>query len=215
MMTIYEKVRKVPKEAQKEFNNGRFRGTDINPMWRIKTLTELFGPCGVGWYYERLDKWKEELPNGEVFAFVEIALYIKYNDEWSKPIFGTGGSQLLQNGKKGAYTNDEAYKMATTDAISVACKQLGMGADIYWQTDNTKYSDSKRPDVEKQMYDADATPISRSHAEMLTQKAEQYGIDIASKYGKNTIKELTEGEYGRAMNALASLRKEEGVIGTE
>jgi len=145
MLTIYEQVREVPKEAQKPFDNGRFKGTDINPMWRIKKLTELFGPCGIGWYYERLDKWSETLSSGEVCVFVEIALYVKHEGEWSKPIYGTGGSQLLQMTKKGPYANDEAYKMATTDAISVACKNLGMGADIYWQNDNTKYVDEKKP----------------------------------------------------------------------
>jgi hypothetical protein len=31
--------------------------------------------------------------------------------------------------------------MATTDAISVACKQLGIGADVYWDKDGeSKYS---------------------------------------------------------------------------
>ena len=30
-LDLYNKVREVPKEAQKSFNNGRFSGTDINP----------------------------------------------------------------------------------------------------------------------------------------------------------------------------------------
>ena len=30
--------------------------------------------------------------------------------------------------------------MALTDAISVACKALGFGADVYWQADATKYA---------------------------------------------------------------------------
>jgi hypothetical protein len=29
--------------------------------------------------------------------------------------------------------------MALTDAISVACKALGMGADVYFEKDRTKY----------------------------------------------------------------------------
>jgi hypothetical protein len=33
--------------------------------------------------------------------------------------------------KSGLRTNDEAPKMAVTDALSVACKMLGVGADIY------------------------------------------------------------------------------------
>lgn len=43
-MTIYEQCREVPKDAQKPIAAGRLKGkTDINPMWRIKKLTELFG----------------------------------------------------------------------------------------------------------------------------------------------------------------------------
>ena len=213
MLSIYEKVREVPLSAQKEFNNGRFKGTDINPMWRIKKLTELFGACGIGWYYERLDKWSETLANGEVCVFVEIALYIKQDGEWSKPIFGTGGSQLMQMTKRGAYANDEAYKMATTDAISVACKQLGMGADIYWGADNTKYIDKKKPEVgevEGMMADAENTRISASHVDILRTKASKYGIDVAGKFGKHSIEDMTEAEYGRAMNKLAEMGERNG-----
>lgn len=47
-LEIYEKSRTVPKEAKKSIAGGKLKGkTDINPMWRIKKLTELFGPCGV------------------------------------------------------------------------------------------------------------------------------------------------------------------------
>lgn len=139
-LDIYEECRKVPENAQKPISAGRLKGkTDINPMWRIKKLTELFGPCGIGWYYDVENKWTEEA-GGEIAAFVDINLYIKSGDEWSKPIHGTGGSMLAANEKGGLHLSDECYKMATTDAISVACKQLGIGADVYWNADSTKYS---------------------------------------------------------------------------
>ena len=49
-MTIYESARVVPKEARKSIGGGRLKGmTDITPMWRVKKLTELFGPAGIGW----------------------------------------------------------------------------------------------------------------------------------------------------------------------
>lgn len=134
-MEIYEQGRAVPQEAQKSFNNGRFQGTDINPMWRIKKMTELFGPCGIGWYYEVLSERAEE--HGDVtIAVVDLNLYIRANGEWSKPIYGTGGNVLLKKGQ----TSDEGYKMALTDALSVACKALGIGADIYFGADRTKYT---------------------------------------------------------------------------
>ena len=142
-LDIWEKVRSVPPNAQKSIGGGRLKGmTDINPMWRIKVLTENFGKCGFGWKYEILEKRLETVESGEVAAFVDILLYIKENDVWSDGIPGTGGSMFVAKEKNGLYTSDECYKMALTDAISVACKSLGVGADIYWDEDSTKYDKS-------------------------------------------------------------------------
>ena len=44
--------------------------------------------------------------------------------------------------------NDECFKMALTDAISVSCKALGVGADVYWNKDRTKYDDDDKKVVE-------------------------------------------------------------------
>lgn len=138
-LELYNSVREVPQDAQKPISAGRLKGfTDINPMWRIKCLTERFGPCGFGWYYKTVEKWTETVGD-EVCAFVAIELYVKYEDEWSKPISGTGGSKLATKERSGIYVSDECYKMAATDALSVACKNLGIGADIYWKESNTKY----------------------------------------------------------------------------
>lgn len=137
---IYNQVREVPREACKQFNNGRFSGTDINPMWRIKTLTEQFGPAGLGWYYEVLSERAERVDDTHMMAIVDLNLYVKHEGEWSKPIYGTGGNMILTQTKSGTQVSDEGYKMALTDAISVACKALGIGANVYWQADRTKYT---------------------------------------------------------------------------
>lgn len=139
-LALYERFRNVPKEAQKAFNNGRFSGTDINPMWRIKMLTEEFGPCGLGWYAEVVHRNIEK--SGETMCtFIGLNLYVKYNGEWSKPIYGEGGNTFSSQTKSGyAQISDEAYKMAYTDALSNAAKQLGLGADVWWDKDVTKYT---------------------------------------------------------------------------
>lgn len=146
-MKIYEAVRQCPQEAQREITAGRLKGkTDINPMWRIKTLTEQFGVAGFGWYTETTRKWIERNENtGEAIANVDINLYIKVDGEWSKPIEGTGGAMFISNERSGVYTDDDAYKKAYTDAISVACKAIGMAGDIYWAKDPTKYTAKDAP----------------------------------------------------------------------
>lgn len=140
-MEIYEATRTVPAQALRKIEAGRLKGkSDINPMWRIKSLTEKFGPCGIGWKYTIDRQWLESGGGVEQAAFVNISLYVKFNGEWSDAIPGTGGSSFVTQEPKGPYTSDECYKMALTDAISVACKALGFGADVYWEADKTKYS---------------------------------------------------------------------------
>ena len=140
-LDIYNKAASVPENAKKPISAGRLKGmTDINPMWRIKMLTELFGMCGVGWKYVITEKRIVEGADGAVCAFVDIDLFVKNGDEWSEAIQGTGGSQLVSIERNGKYTNDECFKMALTDALSVACKALGFGADVYWADGRTKYS---------------------------------------------------------------------------
>lgn len=139
-LEIYNKVRSVPPEAQKTITGGKLKGmTDISPMWRIKKLTELFGVCGFGWKTNIVKQWTETGPDGRVCAFCNITLQIKDGDVWSAEIIGTGGNMLTDIEKGEPRTSDEAFKMAYTDALSVACKALGIGADIYFSKDSTKY----------------------------------------------------------------------------
>lgn len=147
---IYNAVREVPDRAKRPILAGRLKGkTDINPMWRIKALTEQFGPCGVGWKYTIDRQWIEAGAGGEQSAFCNISLYIKSGDAWSDAIPGTGGSAFIASERNGLYTSDECYKMALTDAISVACKALGFGADVYWEADRTKYDNPSAPAEEQ------------------------------------------------------------------
>lgn len=152
-MRFYVQVQDTPKEAQKSFNNGRFTGTDINPMWRIKMLTQMFGPAGIGWWTEDEQYIFEPCTDtGEIAVF--CTLHLLYRDpetgEISHPVSGIGGNKFLVSQRNGKYCNDEAYKMAYTDALSIACKSLGFSHDIYYQADRTKYTMSGDTQPEKQ-----------------------------------------------------------------
>lgn len=138
-LALYNRVREVPAEAKKEINAGRLKGkTDINPLWRIQTLTREFGPAGVGWYTEIADS-HIEVSGNEKAIYLHLRLYTKQGNEWSKPIEGFGGAMIISQEKSGLYFDDDAYKKAYTDAISQACRSLGIGADVYWANDATKY----------------------------------------------------------------------------
>ena len=187
-MEIYDRVRAVPDEAKKAISAGRLKGmTDINPMWRIKKLTEEFGPCGIGWWTKVTDRWTETVGD-ETCAFVDLELYVKVGDEWSKPITGSGGSKLATKERSGIYVSDECYKMAETDALSVACKKLGIGADVYFSADRTKYS---------QPVD-DSKKIGVNDVKILMDYLQKNGISsqkIIDRYRVKALSDLTQKRY--------------------
>ena len=188
-LELYTAFRNVPDKAQRAITGGRLKGkTEINPMWRIKALTEVFGPCGIGWKYEIVRKWLEPCEKtGETAAFVDINLYFvdKTTGAWSEAIPGTGGSMFCANERSGPNCSDECYKMALTDALSVAAKALGVGADIYWQADATKYTAN-----------TGATPQAPAAGKPICPICKRPLQGIKFKSGKTLTLEQAQAEYG-------------------
>ena len=179
-LRYYELLRKVPDYALKQIGAGRLKGmSDINPVYRIKAMTEAFGPCGIGWKYVITKQWLETYGQ-EVKAFCNIDLFIKVDGEWSDAIPGTGGSSLVAMERSGAYVSDEAYKMALTDALSVAMKALGVAADVYYSKDKVGQFDTK---YEQQSYVAQQ-PVQQQPAPQQSVQpqvtAEQVMAEIAA-----------------------------------
>ena len=189
-LSLYNKFRVVPQEAKKTIKGGKLNGfTDINPMWRIKMLTEEFGECGFGWYYEEVERWKETCGQ-EVAVFIKIHLYTKRDNVWSAPIVGIGGSKMVQLFKGGEVIDfsDEAYKMALTDAISIACKALGMAADVYFASDRTKYDQpvqQSQPTPAKVAKKVEQPPYSPVSDENMRAMAAKYAKGIPSTTGQD------------------------------
>ena len=181
-MDFWEKYREVPENALKPFDNGKFKGTDINTIWRMKCLTEYFGMCGFGWYYTVKRLWTETCgESSDIFAFAEIELFVKVNGEWSKPISGTGGNKLVRETKSsGLSTSDEAYKMAITDAIGVACKNLGMG--IGKMTAQNTLRRTKREDLINLSRKTKTTEITANLSLKRKKRLQQYAKQCITNY---------------------------------
>lgn len=96
-------------------------------------MTEIFGLCGVGWKYTIDRKWLEKGGDEDkICAFVDVSVFVKVDGAWSDAVPGTGGNVYTTKESSGkVHTSDECFKMALTDALSVAMKALGVGADVY------------------------------------------------------------------------------------
>lgn len=144
-LRFYNQGCEVPPDALKPIKAGRLRGmSDVNPMWRMKRMTEIFGPCGFGWRYTIDRQWNETYGDS-VKCFCNVSLYVRdpETSEWSEAIPGTGGSAIVSKEKDGYYVNDEGYKMALTDALSIAMKPLGIGGNIWYGPKAKGHNESK------------------------------------------------------------------------
>lgn len=144
-LRFYTRACEVPTDALKKILAGRLKGmSDVNPMWRMKRMTEIFGPVGFGWKYT-IDRFWTEAYGEEVKCFCNVSLYVRdpESKEWSDAIQGCGGSAIVSLEKNGRYVNDEGYKMALTDALSIAMKPLGIGGNIWYGSKATGHNESK------------------------------------------------------------------------
>lgn len=146
-MRYWDKVKAPPLTALKKISGGRMNGkTDISPMWRIQAMTEIFGPCGEGWKYTIDRLWTEPGVQGEVMAFALVSISFRIGEGWSESVQGIGGNMLIAKESAGLRSSDEAYKMAVTDALSVAFKSLGVAAEVYLGNfDGSKYVSREEP----------------------------------------------------------------------
>lgn len=146
-LEIWNKLGKTDPDLTKSFDNGRFKGTAISPVYCYSKMTEAFGPIGKGWKAE-FKKDRFPLPNGEIMIFVDCALYTKEGDKWSEPIMGSGGDYIYRLTKNGPKADDDAEKKACTDAITNAMKFLGMSADVHMgKFDDVRYVENLKEEM--------------------------------------------------------------------
>jgi hypothetical protein len=222
-MKIYESLATPPNDAVKTIGAGKLKGfSDINPQWRYEALTNLFGPCGIGWKYT-IDEWHtQEVSTGELMIFVKVSLYIvdKESGHWSEPIPAFGGDYIIKKDKNGIHGNDEAMKMAVTDALGTACKMIGVAADIYRGLIAKGASDSKyarreyqqsQPAVNNGQDEMRKKALAKLSEEMkrLNVFKEEVSALAGVKYGKLSTSEMSTTEICDFANNLEAYIKEQ------
>lgn len=158
LMTVWEALCRTDPRHTKRFKRaGGFEGTALKPIWVEKRLTEVFGPCGHGWGTRPPVYTTQPGANNELLVFCNITgWYLRDGNVYE--VHGAGGDKIIRyvaaNEKykrpERWESNDEAYKMAMTDATLNAFKHVGVGADIHLgQFDDNKYVESVAREFEE------------------------------------------------------------------
>lgn len=218
-LRFYEQGCEVPQDALKEIKAGRLKGmSDVNPMWRMKRMTEIFGPCGIGWKYTIDRQWVEPYGN-EVKCFCNVSLYVRDPEtkEWSDAIPGNGGSAIVSSERNGPYVNDEGYKMALTDALSIAMKPLGIGANIWYGPkakghNESKYESYTTEQQEKQSVPPqnDAAILAQALSELDAVKSQKEFEQVWQKWATSAHRSICHNGtvfYNKACEKMQSLKQ--------
>lgn len=187
----WNKLKTPPPSALKRINGGRLKGmTDINPQWRLEAMTEVFGPCGIGWKYSIEKLWTEQGNGEEILAFALVQVQTFDGEKWSEPVPGIGGNKLVSTESRGTHNNDEAFKMAVTDALSVALKALGVASDIYaglW--DGSKYNQRPEDMVSQDQLNSLKLKYSKVHSSELEGLDRQEQLERFNAWCRKTVGE--------------------------
>jgi len=157
-MENWNNLCKVPETSLKTIGFGALKGkSDINPQWRIKAMTEVYGECGSGWSHRLVEQTITPGANGEILVFLQVAVRVGDGVEFT----GMGGDKIVSKNKSGLVSNDEAFKMAYTDALGTALKCLGVASEIYeGNFDGSRYRESTPATETKQVMSQDMLSTS-------------------------------------------------------
>lgn len=139
-LEIWNSLSETDPKYTKSFKRaGGFSGTAQNPTYAIKKMTDHFGPCGKGWGIGKPEFTIHDAGEAGVLVYSTISLW--YMDGAQRcETWGVGGDTAVTKTKFGLTADDEAFKKATTDALTNAMKTLGVAADLHLgMYDDSKY----------------------------------------------------------------------------
>jgi len=202
---IWDKLSRPNPKALKAFQrSGGFKGTAINPMYTLHSVTETFGACGTGW---GMSEPTFRLEGSNVYCTVGVWHTLKDGTR-SGFVWGVGGEALTGRG------DDEAFKKAYTDALGNALKHLGANADIYFNLwDGNKYVDEK-PAAKVTPHEDDHQPatgpqlLKREEARALYKELQKELVTLAS------LREVSQWEKDNALE-IAKLGDWKGYMDKE
>lgn len=170
-LTIWNTLGKTAPDQTKAFQRGGgFKGTAVKPIYTEQKMTEVFGPCGIGWGFTEPQFQVVPGDNKEVLVYCWLSLWIVRDGKRSDLIPGVGGDKVVSHVKANEKyqrperweNDDEAFKKAFTDAIGNAMKHLGMSADVHMGLfDDSKYvATRRREDAEQEAANRDDPPAT-------------------------------------------------------
>jgi hypothetical protein len=141
-MAIWDQVETTDPDMTERVNFGAFRFTTIDAMYQIRRVTEVFGPCGVGWgirnsRFEMLTIDPAD-PHYNLLQFTAQLWYRHGGQDGCLDI--AADIELFEHTKNGWKRVSDPMKKVRTDALTKGLSWLGFSADVFMgRFDDAKY----------------------------------------------------------------------------
>ncbi len=133
----WDQLKTTDPRFTKKINKGFGDLTTIDPMYQIMKMTEVFGPCGIGW------GWSAKYTYTEANVFAEVSIWVETPIQTYGPV-----SSVQSLHKTNGKLDDECTKKAMTDALTKALSHVGVSADVFLgMHDNVKYIEKVKADI--------------------------------------------------------------------
>lgn len=130
-MSLWEKWATPDPKYISKVELGRRKFDSIAPHYRVRLMTEEFGPMGGRWYAKEVENQTITVATQKgpkVYWFSKVEVGYVYGEKGNlHTVEQWGGTEL---------NSDEAPKMAFTDALGKCLSYLGIAADIYMNERN-------------------------------------------------------------------------------
>ena len=131
----------VPREHVKQITGKSYSGDSPRPHWVVQRLTEIFGPCGLGWGNKILSSTIHP-PLGEgktAIHSAHVGLWYVADGVRSELVEAIGATEFSGVRKNGTpYADDDAFKKSVTDGLVKAASLLGVAGEIFMGLYNAK-----------------------------------------------------------------------------
>lgn len=189
---LWDALFKTDPQFVKPITGKPYKGSSPDPMWVVKRMTEVFGPCGKGWGFNILEDRFEKFGDHETLHIAKLRIwYVMDGDQCFIEQFGQTRAAYVTS--KGTFSVDEdAPKKSVTDALVKAASYLGLCADIFTgRWDDSKYVEQ----VAQEFEDKRAAPAEALYERL--QKAESPADVKAIAEEAKANKELMQTSKGK------------------
>jgi len=202
---LWDRLGKTDKAHTSKFKRaGGFSGTAIKPIWSIHRMTEEFGSCGFGWGVNE-PTFQVVHSGEEVLVYCTVSIWYGAREQI---VFGVGGDKVASKNRNGAFTDDEAFKKAFTDAMTNAMKLIGVGADVHMGLfDDSKYVGRENPHVNRaeDFHDefSDEIPALETQRMKVKDARPLYDVMVKEMRRITDVSELSEWGKAKALEINA------------